>query len=48
MEIGSVHVDVDVGLGLDGLLQGPVQKGLHLLVDLLADATHLRLGDAAL
>ena len=29
-------------------VQRPVQKGLHLLVDLLADATHLRLGDAAL
>jgi hypothetical protein len=44
VEVGGIEVDV----GVAGLLQGPVQEGLHLHVDLLADAAHLGLGDAAL
>ena len=44
MQVRRVEIDV----GVAGLLQGPVQEGLHLLVDVLADAAHLRLGDAAL
>ena len=44
LEVGGIKVNV----GIAGLLQGAAQERLHLLVDLLADATHLRLGDAAL
>ena len=44
LEVGGIQVDV----GVAGLLQRPAQEGLHLLVDLLADATDLGLGDAAL
>jgi hypothetical protein len=39
---------IQVHIGVAAALQWPIQKRLHLLVDLLADATHLRLGDAAL
>ena len=38
----------EVHVGVAAALQRPSQKRLHLLVDLLTDATHLRLGDAAL
>ena len=44
MQVRRVKIDV----GVAGLLQGPVQEDLHLLVDVLADAVHLRLGDVAL
>ncbi len=44
LEVGGIEIDV----GVAAALQGPAQKRLHLLVDLLTDATHLRLGDAAL
>ena len=44
LEVGGIEIDV----GVAAALQGPAQEGLHLLVDLLTDATHLRLGDAAL
>ena len=44
VEIGRVHINV----GKAAVLQGPAKQGLNLLVDLLADATDLRLGDAAL
>ncbi len=37
VEVGGNEIDV----GVAGLLERPVQKGLHLLVDLLADAAHL-------
>jgi hypothetical protein len=39
--VGGIQVDI----GVAGLLQGPAQEGLHLLVDVLADATHQGLGD---
>ena len=39
---------IQVHIGVAAALQWPIQEGLHLLVDLLTDATHLRLGDAAL
>ena len=45
-DIACVLLDVDVGIA--ALLQGPAKKGLHLLVDHLADVTHLRLGDPTL
>ena len=35
---------VEIVVGVAEPLQGPVQEGLHLLVDVLADAIHLRLG----
>jgi hypothetical protein len=35
-------------VGVASTLQRACQKGLHLLVNVLTDATHLRLGDAAL
>jgi hypothetical protein len=44
LEVSGIQVDVGVATAL----QGPAQKRLHLLVDLLTDATHLGLGDAAL
>ena len=44
LEVGGIKVDV----GVAAALQRPTQKRLNLLVDLLTDATHLRLGDAAL
>ena len=44
IEVGGIEVDVGVATAL----QRAAQEGQHLLVDLLADATHLRLGDAAL
>ena len=44
MEVGGIEVDV----GVTALLQGPVQKRLHLHVDVGADAAHLGSGDAAL
>ena len=44
LEVGGIEVDV----GVAAALQRSAQKRLHLLVDLLTDATHLRLGDAAL
>ena len=44
LEVGGIEVDV----GVAAALQRPAQERLHLLVDLLTDATHLRLGDAAL
>jgi len=43
MEIGGVEVDV----GEAGMVERPTQKGFHLLVKALADAAHLRFGDAA-
>jgi hypothetical protein len=39
---------IQVHIGVAAALQWPIQKRLHQLVDLLTDATHLRLGDAAL
>ena len=44
MQVHRVEIDVCVA----GLLQWPVLEGLHLLVDVLADAAHLRPGDSAL
>lgn len=44
LEVGGIEVDV----GVAPALQRVVQKRLHLLVNLLADAIHLRLGDGAL
>ena len=44
MEVGGVEGDV----GVAALLQGPIQEGLHLDVDVGADAAHLGFGDAAL
>jgi len=44
MEVGGIEVDV----GVTALLERPVQEGLHLHVDLSADAAHLGSGDAAL
>ena len=39
---------IDVGVRVADLLQEPVQKRLHLLVDVLADSTDLGFGDTAL
>ena len=44
MGIGGVEDDV----GVAALLQDPVQEGLHLDVDIGADAAHLGFGDAIL
>ena len=44
LEVSGIEVDV----GVAAALQRSAQEGLHLLVDLLTDAAHLRLGDAAL
>ena len=44
LEVGGIEVDV----GVAAALKWPIKEGLHLLVDLLTNATHLRLGDAAL
>ena len=44
VEVGGVEENV----GVAALLQGPVQEGLHLDVDVGADAAHLGFGDAAL
>ena len=44
VEIGGIEVQV----GVAGGLKGAVQEGLHLDVDVSADAAHLRFGDAAL
>jgi hypothetical protein len=44
LEVGGIEVDI----GIARLLQWPAQEGLRLLVDVLTDATELRLGDAAL
>ena len=44
VKVGGIEVEV----GVASLVEGPVEEGLHLLVDLLTDAAHLRLGDAAL
>jgi hypothetical protein len=44
VEVGGIEIDV----GIARLLEWPVQEGLHLLVDVLADAALLGLGDAAL
>jgi hypothetical protein len=44
IEEGGVQVDIDIA----SLLQQPPQESLVLLISLLTDATHLRLGDAAL
>ena len=44
MEVGGIEVNV----GVAGLLQEPVHEGLHLFVDVLTEATQLRLGDGAL
>ena len=46
LEVGGI--EVDVGVGVATALQRPGQKGLHLGIDVLTNATHLRLGDAAL
>ena len=43
VEIGGVEVDVRKA----GMLQRPAEKGFHLLIEALADAAHLRFGDAA-
>jgi hypothetical protein len=43
VEVGGVEVDVREA----GMVQRPAQKGFHLLVQPLADAAHLRFGDAA-
>ena len=40
------RIEVDVGVAAE--LQRPVQEGLHLGVEPLADAAHLRFGNAAL
>ena len=40
------RIEVDVGVAAE--FQGPVQEGLHLGVEALADAADLRLGDTAL
>ena len=44
LEVGGIEVDV----GVAAALRRPAQECLHLLVDLLTDTAHLRLGDAAL
>ncbi len=44
VEVGGIEVDV----GVTALLQRPVQEGLHLHVDVGADAADLGSGDAAL
>jgi hypothetical protein len=44
IEVSGIQVD----LGIASLLQRPVQDSLDRPINLLADATHLRLGDAAL
>ena len=44
MEVGGVEEDV----GVAALLQGPVQEGLNLDVDVGAGAAHLGFGDAGL
>ncbi len=43
MEAGGIEVDV----GGVGMVQRPAQEGFDLLVEALADAAHLRFGDAA-
>lgn len=44
MQVGRIEVDV----GVTAEIQRPVQEGLHPHVEALADAAHLRFGDAAL
>ncbi len=44
MKVGGIEIEVGVTLAL----QRPVQEGLHLQVDLSADAAHLGFGDPAL
>ena len=44
MEVRRVQIDVRVA----AVLQRPVQEGLHLGIEALADAAHLRFGNAAL
>jgi hypothetical protein len=50
LEVGGIEVDVDVGVGVGvaATLQRPGQKRLHLGIDVLSGAPHLRLRDAAL
>ena len=43
VEVRRIEVDVRK----TGMVQRPAQKGFHLLVQALADAAHLRFGDAA-
>ncbi len=44
VEVGGIELEV----GMAAALQGAAQERLHLRIDLLTDATHLRVGDAAL
>ena len=44
VQIRSIEVDI----GVTAELERPIQEGLHLGVKALADAAHLRFGDAAL
>jgi hypothetical protein len=43
VEVRRIEVDV----GEVGMVQRPAEKSFHLLIEALADATHLRFGDAA-
>ena len=43
MEVRRIEVDV----GEMGMVQRSAQKGFDLLIEALADAAHLRFGDAA-
>ena len=44
VEVGGVEIEVRVAAAVEG----PLQEGLNLAVEALADATHLRAGDAGL
>jgi hypothetical protein len=48
LEVGGIEVDIGVGVGVAATLQRPGQKRLHLGIDVLSSAPHLRHGDAAL